>query len=215
MDAVAPQRGLILPSTLRAARRGPVISPSKAIGSYRALLRHALVAGRVLEPCAGRGHLVVELRRHGLDVVARDLYAHRDPLIDDIETPLRPGRARVAREFDWLVTNPPFTSLDWRIARCSKLCARDRVGLASLARLEWIAPARRAPLVHQNERLAGIVMLTRRPRWIEGPGASHQDIISSGLSGARSRARLAFALGSNSRGRQEKLQGELSFRERP
>ena len=49
---------------------------------------------------------------------------------------------------------------------------RDGVGLAILTRMEWLAPKKRAALVHQHEHLAGIVVLVRRPRWIEGPGMS-------------------------------------------
>ena len=154
------------------------------------------------------------MRRHGLDVVARDLYAHQNPLIDDIETGCDLDALASLREFDWLVTNPPFTSLDLRIARLLELCARDRVGLAILARMEWIAPAKRAPLVHQNERLAGIVMLTRRPRWIEGPGASPRHHFLWLVWGPKPRPAGVRAW-VEFEGRQEKLQGELSFRERP
>ena len=44
------------------------------------LLRHVPVSGPVLEPSAGRGAIVRELRRHGLKVHASDLYDHKaDP----------------------------------------------------------------------------------------------------------------------------------------
>jgi hypothetical protein len=35
---------------------------------------------RWARPAAGRGHIVLELRKRGLEVVAQDLIAHDDPL---------------------------------------------------------------------------------------------------------------------------------------
>lgn len=169
--AGAPHRGLILPSTFERLDRDGYHT-IEADWILSALLKNAPVAGRVLEPAAGRGHLVVELRKHGLEVTARDLHAHPDPLIDDIEVPCDLDGLASLEGFDWLVTNLPFTDLDRRIARLLELCVRDGVGLAVLARLEWLPPAKRAALVHQHRHLTSIVMLTRRPRWIEGPGLS-------------------------------------------
>jgi hypothetical protein len=42
------------------------------------------IAGRILEPAAGRGHLSLELRRTGLEVVSFDLRRYVNPLIDDV-----------------------------------------------------------------------------------------------------------------------------------
>ena len=44
------------------------------------------VEGPILEPCAGAGHMVVELRGLGFEVEAADLYVHEDPLVPDIVT---------------------------------------------------------------------------------------------------------------------------------
>ena len=50
-----------------------------------ALLSKVKIAGPVLEPAAGVGHMVRELRRgHGLEVIASDLHAYEDPLVPDI-----------------------------------------------------------------------------------------------------------------------------------
>jgi hypothetical protein len=49
-----------------------------------ALLRAVRIEGPIFEPCAGRGHLVVELRAAGFEIDAADLYAHENPLIPDI-----------------------------------------------------------------------------------------------------------------------------------
>ena len=44
------------------------------------------VEGPILEPCAGRGHMVRELRALGFVVRGADLYAHTDSLVRDIKT---------------------------------------------------------------------------------------------------------------------------------
>ena len=50
-----------------------------------ALLSKVKIVGPVLEPAAGVGHMVRELRRgHGLEVIASDLHAYEDPLVPDI-----------------------------------------------------------------------------------------------------------------------------------
>ena len=42
------------------------------------------ISGRILEPAAGRGHISLELRRAGFDVVSRDMRRYLTPLVDDI-----------------------------------------------------------------------------------------------------------------------------------
>jgi hypothetical protein len=44
-----------------------------------ALLRSVAIAGRVLEPAAGRGHLSRELKRAGYEVTSFDVKSHADP----------------------------------------------------------------------------------------------------------------------------------------
>jgi hypothetical protein len=132
-----------------------------------ALLTHAPVAGRVLEPCAGRGHLVAELRKRRIKVVARDLVAHEDPLVADIETPVDMDTITSLAAFAWLITNPPFSKLDERVERLLRLCVRDGCNLALLLRQEWTAPEKRRALIHDNPNFAGVIVLTARPRWIE------------------------------------------------
>ena len=51
-----------------------------------ALLSKVRIVGPVLEPAAGVGHLVRELRRgYGFEVIASDLRAYASPLVPDIE----------------------------------------------------------------------------------------------------------------------------------
>jgi hypothetical protein len=69
------------------------------------------IAGRILEPAAGRGHLSLELRRTGLEVVSFDLRRYANPLIDDIGI----GDIReltTLKGFDFVVTNLPNGDLE-------------------------------------------------------------------------------------------------------
>jgi hypothetical protein len=49
-----------------------------------ALCRAVKVEGLILEPCAGRGHMVYALRALGFTVRAADLYPYEAPLVPDI-----------------------------------------------------------------------------------------------------------------------------------
>ena len=51
-----------------------------------ALCRAVQVEGLILEPCAGRGHMVRELRALGFVVRGADLYAYANSLVPDIKT---------------------------------------------------------------------------------------------------------------------------------
>jgi hypothetical protein len=73
-----------------------------------ALLARVKIVGPVLEPAAGRGHLVRELRRgRGLEVIASDLYAYPEPLIPDILVQ-DIWRIRSLLGFAWVITNLPY-----------------------------------------------------------------------------------------------------------
>ena len=124
------------------------------------------IAGRILEPAAGRGHLSLELRRAGLEVVSFDLRHYANPLIDDIGI----GDIReltTLKGFDFVVTNLPYGDLEELATHLIGLGVRDHCGVALLVRAEWIVPRARRRLVHEHPHFAGIVMLTTRPRWIE------------------------------------------------
>ena len=55
-------------------------------GGGRRVAVKVKIVGPVLEPAAGVGHMVRELRRgHGLEVIASDLCAYEGPLVPDIE----------------------------------------------------------------------------------------------------------------------------------
>ena len=130
------------------------------------------ISGRILEPAAGRGHISLELRRAGFDVVSRDIRRYLVPLVDGIGV----GDIRELESlagFDWAVTNLPYRNLTELTAHLTRLGARDRCGVALLVRAEWLIPKARHHLVHEHPHFAGAVMLTARPRWVErGDGDS-------------------------------------------
>jgi hypothetical protein len=140
-----------------------------------ALCRAIKIEGPILEPCAGRGHMVRELRGLGFDVSAADLHAHKNPLVPDIETGVDVLELKSLRSYRWLVTNLPYADQDRILAHVLPIAARDGCSVATLARSEWTSAKERSALVHENPRFAGEIALTRRPRWIErAPGTEHK-----------------------------------------
>ena len=133
-----------------------------------ALLDSAPTAGPVLEPCAGRGHLVRALRAAGIEVVGQELHTHPDLVVPDIET----GRDVFALQpddlapFRWIVSNLPYNEQDAIVDRLLTVCAVHATNIALLVRAEWPIAQRRRPLVHEHSAFDSIVYLTRRPRWV-------------------------------------------------
>ncbi len=132
-----------------------------------ALLSKVRIVGPVLEPAAGVGHLVRELRRgHGLEVIASDLRAYEEPLVPDIE--LQDIRAIDSlKGFKWVITNLPHREQDYLAAGLVAIGVQDGCSIALLTRAEWIVAGKRRSLVHEHPHFAGVVHLTSRPRWSE------------------------------------------------
>ena len=120
----------------------------------------------MLEPAAGRGHLSLELRRAGLDVVSFDLHRYSQPLVHDVGTGDIRGLTTL-EGFAWVVTYLPYSDLEELATHLIGLGIRDRCGVALLVRSEWIVPKARRRLVHEHPHFAGTVILTARPRWVE------------------------------------------------
>lgn len=137
-----------------------------------ALLKAVQIEGRILEPCAGRGHMVYALRQAGLVVVARDLFAYPDPLVPDIESGCDLLEISTLAGFDWVITNLPFKDQDQFLAHLLRLAAEAGCGVAVLTRLEWTSAQARRSLVHEHPNFAGNVLLTRRPRWSQDEKAA-------------------------------------------
>jgi hypothetical protein len=131
-----------------------------------ALCRALRIEAPIYEPCAGRGHLVVELRSLGFVVDAADLYAHENPLVPDIVTGADVFDVDALSGYRTLITNLPYESQDAILAHLLPIAARDGCTVATLARSEWASARERHVLVHDNPRFAGEVRLTKRPVWI-------------------------------------------------
>src|ERR1700722_18342410 len=66
------------------------------------------VEGPILEPCAGRGHMVRELRELGFVVRGADLYAYADSLVPDMKTGVDVFDLKSLADYRFVVTNLPY-----------------------------------------------------------------------------------------------------------
>jgi hypothetical protein len=135
------------------------------------LLGSVAIESPILEPAAGLGHIVVELRRHRFRVTASDLYAHPNPLIDDIATADIFDLDSLAG-YRWVVSNLPYQRQNDILRHLLPIAARDDCSVAVLARSEWRSARDRRALIHANRRFAGEIALSRRPVWIRPAIAS-------------------------------------------
>ena len=126
------------------------------------------ITAPVLEPCAGRGHLVRALREADIDTVGQELHIHPDHVVPDIETgrdvfDLQPDDLAPYR---WIVSNLPYDQQDAIVEHLLDVSAVHGTNLALLVRAEWPIAQRRRAMVHAHSAFDSIVYLTRRPRWI-------------------------------------------------
>ncbi|HEY4808726.1 MAG TPA: hypothetical protein VIH81_13435 [Roseiarcus sp.] len=137
-----------------------------------ALCRVVHVEGPVLEPCAGAGHMVRELRALGLTVHAADRFAYPETIVPDIATGVDIFALRSLADYRFVITNLPYREQNAILAHILPIAARDGCSVAILARSEWRSAQNRSALVHDNLRFAGEVALTKRPVWVRPPIAS-------------------------------------------
>ena len=81
--------------------------PTPPLATY-ILKKYTNLPRIIIEPCAGRGNISIELLRHGYDVRSYDLYEYDNPLCtiktgQDVMDLQRPDKKNVG-----LVTNPPY-----------------------------------------------------------------------------------------------------------
>lgn len=86
-------------------RRDNDFYPTPPLCTY-ILCKYGNVPHSVIEPCAGRGNISIELERNGHEVVSRDLFAYENSLVEiktgcDVFTSADPS-------IQGLVTNPPY-----------------------------------------------------------------------------------------------------------
>ena len=153
------------------------------------LCRAVRVEGPILEPCAGRGNMVRELRELGFVVRAADLYAYADTLVPDIKSGADVFDLKSLAGYRFIVTNLPYREQAAILAHLLPIAARDGIKVAVLARSEWSsAKARRALCMRTRGSLekyglrSGPSGFARRSR--------RRATGSVGSSGHRSRARL-------------------------
>jgi hypothetical protein len=108
-----------------------------------ALLSALTVEGPVLEPAAGRGHLLLTLKHAGLAVTS--LYLRRIRALTSL------------KGFAWTITNLPYCDLGALAEWLIDLHARDRRATALLVRAESIVPRARRALVHAHPHFAGVL----------------------------------------------------------
>jgi hypothetical protein len=131
-----------------------------------ALCRAVLIEGPIKVECAGRGHLVVELRKRGFEVDAADLHEYEDPLVDDIVTDADVFDIDSLSGYRFVITNLPYADQNAILRHVLPIAARDGCFVATLARSEWRSAKDRRALVHDNPHFLGEIALTKRPVWV-------------------------------------------------
>lgn len=107
------------------------------------------IYSRVMDPCAGLGHMSDVLAEYAETVIARDIYTYDmvgpPPVVPigfgDFLDPRRLPRGAC----DWLIFNPPFNALDQFLPHALHVAAE---GVAMLARLSALPGVRRYEAVY-------------------------------------------------------------------
>ena len=128
--------------------------------------RHVGFSGKIHEPAAGQRHMAIELEKiPGVTSVScSDIQAA--PGVTQMPIEAIAGDLDV----DWVVTNLPFRGQDELMAHL--LHVYPRAKHAYLVRANYLAPARRGEIIHSNPRFAGSIVISKRPRWVEGSKGS-------------------------------------------
>lgn len=126
---------------------------------------------KVWEPACGEGDMSRVLWRSGASVVSTDLH-NRDYGVSHgvnfLDIPVG-GDRHVEGD---IVTNPPYSIADEFVEHALELAEPNGRKVAMLMRQEWDCASSRFHLFGQNSHFAMKIVLTKRPRWIEGSTGS-------------------------------------------
>lgn len=117
---------------------------------------------RILEPCCGDNAIAEALYRYensNYDITATDITQG-----DEFDATTDSYWTRAYGGFDWIVTNPPFSTAHLIVPKAFK-CAR--FGIAMLLRLTWLEPCnnRREFLQENRSHLSHLIILNPRPQF--------------------------------------------------
>lgn len=127
-----------------------------------ALLQCWTPRGTVWEPACGAGAIVEVLRQHGHRVIASDIEPRCDANRADFL-----NHGSLGDGLFTIVTNPPYKTAE-RFVRCAlEQTKRSSGAAAMLLRHEWDCAGGRSNLF-KAPPFARKIVLTKRPRWIEG-----------------------------------------------
>jgi hypothetical protein len=125
------------------------------------LRHHVILSGNVLEVCAGAGSMARVLLSEGTTAVfANDI----NPVYEtDYVSDAADAAAEVwRRQWDWVVTNPPFSQAHEILPLAWENC---RVGVAFLLRLTYLEPAgNRADWLQEHSRFMSHLIIFGQPR---------------------------------------------------
>ena len=129
-----------------------------------ALIENISLPKQVWEPAAGMGAMLDVLEAYGYDVLPTDITDV--PTVDFLKVPL----AHLG--YDAIVTNPPYSLANEFVRHALHLMKRPAGMVAMLLRNEFDSARRRADLFADNPCFAMKLVLTKRPRWIDGTTTS-------------------------------------------
>lgn len=128
--------------------------------------RHVGFSGKIHEPAAGQRHMAMELEK--IPGVTSVFCSDTQAALGVIQMPIEAIAGDL--DVDWVVTNLPFGQQDRLMAHLLNVYPRARH--AYLVRANYLAPAKRGGIIHNNNRFAGSIVISKRPRWIEGSAGS-------------------------------------------
>jgi hypothetical protein len=118
------------------SRREHDFYPTCQLFTKELLARVPEIGGRVLEPCSGEHDMTVVLQQHKAvtSITTNDVDEQKPA---DLHLRAQAPELYEGREFDWIVTNPPF-SCAFDILKLAH--ANAKKGVAFLCRLSFIEP---------------------------------------------------------------------------